>query len=640
MTTLRELFVSVKIDPAQAKKSLEQIDKKIDETTKSVDDVGKKTSASFSEVGKVVAGAGMKIGAAMGIAKAAIVTATAAVASFTNEWSKHVIEVDSTAKKYGLSAAALGEYQYALKALGGDADAAGELFKEMSIRLTEFDVTGAGPASDAMKALGLNIKELMRLDPEKRFERLADEIANVRDAGQRVFLADSLFGEEGAIKGAALIEVGSKRIRELRDEASALGGTLSGSAVQAAKSLAHEMLRLDQVIEGLKNTIGPVLVPVVRDLVHQFAEWVRANKDVIATRIAEFVEKLAKYAADAVPMIASLVDGLTGVIDKVGGLENALGASAVAWGAWQIAALAALGPVGQGVAALAAGVGIATLGLKNIGDAKKNKIAEDSEATDLLGQYLTRAAKENPTETTGDSRIDIARTQFVNAVIAAKNSGAFEPGTSRNDSMLRERKWQLDNMEKKLQALDELWADDAAHAAMVNATPFDSGTKLRNISNKAAAKQGPKTLEQIIADIDKQQREREFYKAQEERAQGLLGGTDGSRRMVVEQAIAELRKLSGRPETMSFNELIANAIGQGTGLGGGMLRPSGTGTTVNNIDASLKFEIGGIRVELPAEVTRNGDPMSVGRSVGEQIADALKSYTRQGYDAQIGQIIG
>ena len=69
-----------------------------------------------------------------------------------------------------------------------------DVLQEFSLRAAEFQATGAGPAADAIKALGLNIEELLALPAKERFIELVGVLQDMEDQAERTFRADELFG--------------------------------------------------------------------------------------------------------------------------------------------------------------------------------------------------------------------------------------------------------------------------------------------------------------------------------------------------------------------------------------------------------------------------------------------------------------
>ena len=65
-----------------------------------------------------------------------------------------------------------------------------------------------------------------------------------------------------------------------------LGGEMSGPALAAADEFQVHLLLLQTAVGGLKNSIGSALIPVLQPLVDQLTDWISANRELIATKVA------------------------------------------------------------------------------------------------------------------------------------------------------------------------------------------------------------------------------------------------------------------------------------------------------------------------------------------------------------------
>ena len=649
MGTLKELAIEIKIDPTSAVRGLRAVDtetKKIIEDTKKLDSELKKTESSFedaeratiaaanarkkaddeaaaaskkrrdslkAELGSIASfGSGVAKSIAVGVT--ALAGSSVLAAKFVADWAHGAVEVDRTAKQFGLSAQALQELQYAAKSTGGSGEAIGEVFKEMSIRLTDAALTGAGPATDALNSLGLSAKELLKLKPEERFAVLADSVAKVSDEGKRFFLKDSLFGEEGGIKIGNLLEEGSIGIAKLRAEAVSLGGVLGGKSLKDAVAFNKELVKTNEVVSGLKSTLATALLPIVKDVIEKTAKWAQSNRELISTKVANFAKAIADAAATIGPILGGALSMAGQLTDAMGGLGNTLIAGGVAWGAWKLAALASLGPVGAAVAALTAGFAAGAI----LANALKND--EDPEVT-------KQKLRQTKVKSYAGSVDRFANDTSPNGMLARKQ---FEVGLSK----LEYNPNDADAERMVNRALEEMDRIDAARAAQ-------GGTQLKNIAtNKPGAGNAPTSLAGLTKDEIKRRAELDRLRAIRLQAEERLTTAGGPDRAVLESIIGNLDKTLGGPSRDSIQELMAQAVGQGSGLGGAGIRPAGLGTSINNIDASITINVGGVDVAVPAAAIRSGDPQGSGREFGGSMMDQMLDVFENAARLQRGQILG
>ncbi len=660
---LKEVFVSLALKSGDAKKDLKAIldladktadglkdvDESAEDAGESLEDAAKKGKTAWQQFGdthKRVVDAfgktkdfrefGKNIAASVAVGAAAIVGVAGLAGKFVADWAHGATEIERTAKQYGLSAQALQEWQFAARATGGEAESIQEIFKELSIRITEVAETGTGPATDALTLLRLRASDLKKLAPEKQMELLADRISQVADAGTRFFLKDSLFGEEGSIKVGTLLENGAAGIAALRKEAQGLGGVLDGSALKAAKSFNKEIARTDAVVTGLKSIVGQALLPVIREWIVRGAELVKNNRELIAQGVDRWAKRLGDFLADAVPALGKVVGLMAKFIDQVGGIEPALKLAAGGWAAWQLAGLAAINTVG---AALALFMVSFAAGMK-------------------IGEFLDPG--ESP---------DVSRMKFGQAKIAqyAKHTDAFANDESLNGRIAR-KKFEIGMGRLAIDPFDAD-ADKQVKGAIAEferitaareAGSLSTGAPLGKVKKPGAEK--PITLEQLIKDARKEGQTIERYTqirkqleekisqsgigTREEIADALRMGAESPsgkaarERLILESALKNVNSKLGTSPTKSLNEMIAEGLGQGTGLGGAALKPAGLGTSINQIDASITINMGGLDIEMPTTAVVAGDPRGSGQQFGQSIADYVSNIFQLAYQHQRAQING
>ena len=84
--------------------------------------------------------------------------------------------------------------QFQVERTGGDSDDLADSLREMQLRLQEAASLGTGPATDAMRLLGISFSDLKGLDAPSQFALIRDRIAKVEDPTRRLFLAEELLG--------------------------------------------------------------------------------------------------------------------------------------------------------------------------------------------------------------------------------------------------------------------------------------------------------------------------------------------------------------------------------------------------------------------------------------------------------------
>jgi len=120
--------------------------------------------------------------------------------------------------------------------------------------------------------------------------------------------------------------------------------------------------QLELATEGLGNSIAQSLEPVLTPIIQHMADWIAANRQWIATKIASYVQQFATWIAsidwDGIQKgAASLWGELRSGVDAIGGLKTTMELFLGLWTATKLApialAVARTGPIGLLVAAMA-----------------------------------------------------------------------------------------------------------------------------------------------------------------------------------------------------------------------------------------------------------------------------------------------
>jgi len=121
---------------------------------------------------------------------------------------------------------------------------------------------GTGPAAEAFKALGVQVKDGAGRFVESGIllDGVAEGISKIQDPAKRTALAMDLFGRSGA-KLLPLFAEGPEGIRMLREEMGELGGGITEDFAEASDELNDNLKDLDKVILSIKVRIAGFLVP-------------------------------------------------------------------------------------------------------------------------------------------------------------------------------------------------------------------------------------------------------------------------------------------------------------------------------------------------------------------------------------------
>lgn len=247
---------------------------------------------------------------AKGVAVVTVATVAASAALF--KMVKATADVGDQAakdaKKLGLSAESVQEWGFAAKLAGADFNTVKIGLQAFSRGLNDATTKGTGPAFEAFEQLGLSMDDpiLKTKDLDKILPFLADKFQALPDDANKTALAMKLFSKSGA-ELIPLLNEGSAGIAAMRTEARELGLVMSNEQAAASEQFNDDLERLKSTLLGVRNTVAIELMPTIREWINQIREWVGENKQLLAARIKEWLEKFVNFAKVALPLIADLV---------------------------------------------------------------------------------------------------------------------------------------------------------------------------------------------------------------------------------------------------------------------------------------------------------------------------------------------
>ncbi len=320
----------------------------------------------MSSVGRIMVGVGVAMAAPFVLA--------------TRHFMKAGDEVHKMALRTGVSTNALSELGFAAEQSGTDLATL-----EKGIRTMQRSIFDAGRGlstqTDALKAAGLEYKDLADLAPENQFKKIAEGISNMQDPSQRAAVAMMLLGRAGTALLPMMTE-GAKGIETLMKEARELGLSIGPEQAQAAANLTDAWNRAKRALTGAFFSIGSAaadsitkMLGTVKTFLVNIGKWVSENKALVVTIFKVAIGVTA--AGVAIFIVGQLFIAAAAIIGGVIGLFGLL-ASAVGL---------ILSPIGLTVIAIG-GLGYAFL--KHTDTGKKALSGLQSAFGEMKG-YITKS---------------------------------------------------------------------------------------------------------------------------------------------------------------------------------------------------------------------------------------------------------
>lgn len=137
---------------------------------------------------------------------------------------------------------------------------------------------------------------------------IADHLAAI-PAEERVGVAMDLLGKSGA-KLIPTLAQGSAGLAKLKQEARDLGGVITEDGITALDDMGDEVDKVKFALTGIRNEAVIALLPALKEMVGSLLAWVKANRKVIAQKLAALIKIIAKGFLIAGKVVGFVVDAL------------------------------------------------------------------------------------------------------------------------------------------------------------------------------------------------------------------------------------------------------------------------------------------------------------------------------------------
>lgn len=260
--------------------------KSVQKQTKTLGNWAKQNSRQFKMMGAAIA--------AMG---------AVAIVTFTKMIKKYVEVgdmIDKMSKRTGFAAETLSELAYAAEISGADIAMLEKGVKSMA-KTIAYSSDGIETYLREFRKIGINVEDLMKLNPEQQFIKIAMAISKVEHASIKSAAAQVIFGRAGMML-LPLFAEGEKGIKALSEEAHKLGIIFDKEAAAKAAKLKDAQLALSKAFQGLGFALAEEFIPVLTEVAKKFTD--------MTVGMQGNVKNLATVILGAFRIIAGGIHGL------------------------------------------------------------------------------------------------------------------------------------------------------------------------------------------------------------------------------------------------------------------------------------------------------------------------------------------
>ena len=226
--------------------------------------------------------------------------------------------LSKTASKIGTTTEALSALQYAGKLTGVEVNTMNMALQRFSRRASEA-ASGTGEAKGAIRELGIDARDLVKLPLDEQMLVLADAFQGVKSETDKLRIAFKLFDSEGAALVNTLSQ-GRGGLAEMLGEAKALGVVMSSEAAQGVEDANNEFLKLNSIFKGILDQTTAALAPALEYIVQSLTSTLTAFGEAQGgfTEVGKTIAKnlIAAFRAAAIG-IFKILNGIIEQYNKV-----------------------------------------------------------------------------------------------------------------------------------------------------------------------------------------------------------------------------------------------------------------------------------------------------------------------------------
>lgn len=344
-TTIK--FTIAAVDKASAR--LKAINENVSKMTRPYRELGKSVKqfsdvsglTSFGKQLRAVATSGARLASSLAKVGAPLLSligggTIAGVTELAVAWARVGAETERTATLLGISSAKLTELRGGAQLAGVSADDLTSGFRSLSDTLQDARWGRNQGAMAALTAMGISLHTTKTgaIDTEHAMFDLADrmKVLQSRDPAAARNLART-FGVEGLLP---MLIRGAAGMRAYQAEAARLRGTFTPDMAARASDFALRLNESSLAVDGLKASIADRLIPVIQPLLEGFTQWIVANRELIATKVAEYAKLIGDWIAKidwkevwedtktAVTGLIAFCKWVSSTVEELGGMKTVL----------------------------------------------------------------------------------------------------------------------------------------------------------------------------------------------------------------------------------------------------------------------------------------------------------------------------
>lgn len=243
------------------------------------------------------------------------------------------VQTERASAILGVSTSAISGLDIMAKSTGSSIEGMSMAIARMGRNLALAESNDLSPANQALKSLGISVKEFIALPTESKLETLADRFSQLRDGTEKDAIATTLLSRAG-MQMIPTFNLGSAAMREFQQIAERSGSKSFPEFEAAAHELHLQTIELGKSFDGLGMRVLSVLQPafsgfykIMIDVVEQFTKSIAEGGavGVMMQTLAVAAQSLATALVISVKAVETLWEVVKTAVHAMGEMFMALG---------------------------------------------------------------------------------------------------------------------------------------------------------------------------------------------------------------------------------------------------------------------------------------------------------------------------
>ncbi len=216
--------------------------------------------------------------------------------------------LNDLAQSSGQNVETLQELGYVAKLNSSSTEALADGLSKLARNMYDAD-HGSKTVADAFARMGIKTKDAsghLRATEDVLLD-MADRFSTMPDGPQKTAEAITVLGRSGATLIPTLNQ-GRGEIEKLRQEFKDLGGEITGGDISKLDDLGDNLDRMKVAWQGIKNQVVIALAPVLKNMEEGLLKWIKANRELLKSKLQSFVSGLATALKVFAQIVAFVVE--------------------------------------------------------------------------------------------------------------------------------------------------------------------------------------------------------------------------------------------------------------------------------------------------------------------------------------------